>query len=59
METIATLHSLEVSHKFKGYQIFKEQPNFSIIKKGNKCFSPWSCSPQNTPNQNPPLFNMN
>ena len=34
METIATLYSLEVSHKFiKGYQIFKEQPNFYHQKR--------------------------
>ena len=39
METIATLHSLEVSHKFvKGYQIFKEQPNFFKHQKRERIF---------------------
>ena len=38
-ETIATLHSLEVSHKFiKGYQIFKEQPNFFKHQKRERIF---------------------
>ena len=38
METIATLHSSEVSHKFKGYQIFKEQPNFFNHQKREQIF---------------------